>query len=283
MEYNKTSEELEKLYSLGIWPEDPYTDVGMQRFRQALGHMARLVEHEYVQRLLQSRKSVRILDLCAGTGVGGVALAKTLMDQGYSVELHLADLRKSALETGKRFSRDILGVEARVHVVDAREAYRLQGGFDIVLVYGWSAPHFSPWDMARVLASAAEITSDDGVIALEEIDRRLTVFLSKGYRYVLPAAVGEDRVVLDVHAGYDPATGMIKRVTVDLLSGRSVANGFYYWSIAELATLVWLLFRDVDLLELQGLRRVFILGQGPRRALRAQDLAQPRLLVRRPS
>ncbi|HID40895.1 MAG TPA: hypothetical protein EYP33_01935 [Pyrodictium sp.] len=49
--------------------------------------MARLAEHEHICDSC-CRAGVRILD-CAGTGVGGAALAKTLTDQGCNVDYTL--------------------------------------------------------------------------------------------------------------------------------------------------------------------------------------------------
>ena len=92
---------LEELYELGIWPEDPYSEEGKRRFGLALEYMRKLIGHPFIEEV--SRTGVlKVLELCGGTGIGGVAFAKALSEKGVKVDLMITDLRERALEVARR-------------------------------------------------------------------------------------------------------------------------------------------------------------------------------------
>ncbi|MEM3648126.1 MAG: hypothetical protein QW506_03050 [Thermoproteota archaeon] len=68
------SSKLSKFYSLFPWPEDPYSDQGRKRYENALKDMETLVSSKRLQNLVE-KKAVKVLEVCGGTGIGGVALA----------------------------------------------------------------------------------------------------------------------------------------------------------------------------------------------------------------
>ena len=72
---------IEELYAMNIWNTSPYSEFGRKRFREVVGIFDRLMEHDWFRELLRKEK-VRILEICAGAGMGGVALAKALMKRG---------------------------------------------------------------------------------------------------------------------------------------------------------------------------------------------------------
>ena len=278
MDMSGLSEELSRAYSLLGWVEDPYSPSGKQRFEGTLRHMKLLVDHEWVKDLVSGRDVVRILEICSGTGFGGVALAKTLIGEGTEAELLLTDLRRDALKVAEKWGREVLGREIEVSVADAREVHKLGRRFDIALIYGLSTPHFDPWDIARVFASVSEALVDDGIFVIDEADRRYTVFLTRGYKEVLAESASEGRLVVSFHMGYDPLRGLCKRVFADLIKrAEPVTLSMFLWGLAEVASLAWLFFNDVDLVNLGGVR-YFILGREPRRALSPGDLREPALL-----
>ena len=272
---HELSKELSRFYSIFGWPEDPYSVAGKERFKVAIEKMRKLVEHEYLKELVGTKDVIKILELCGGTGIGGVALAKVIKDLGKSVELMVTDLREEALATARRWGSEVLGINVEAEVIDAREVHRLGREFDIALLYGFSTPHFNPWDMVKLLTSTSKVLSNQGVFLVEETDRRYTVFLRTGYKWVLvePRAKGESYVI-SYHADYDVLTGEVHRLfTTTKKPNEFITMSVYFWGVAELATLMWLFFKDVDTLPI--LRTSFIvLGYIPRRILKPEDLKE---------
>lgn len=262
---------LSRFYSVFPWAEDPYSDEGRGRFEGALKDMEVLLGCEALRSLL-GKGEVRVLEVCGGTGIGGAALCRALSSRGVSVDLLVTDLRVEALEVAERFCRET-GCKVRVAAADAREVHALGDEFDLVLMYGGSAPHFSPWDFARFLASASAVLSRGGALALEEVDRLQSVFLSVGYKWTLYEGSRGGKHIVSFHAGYNPRTGMVKRVFWGF-GGEPVEMELHFWSFAELASLVWLFFEDVHFVSL-GRARGFILGVEPRKQLKPGDLGEP--------
>jgi len=56
-------------------------------------HMEALLSSKRLQKLVE-RKGVKVLEVCGGTGIGGIALSKVLADRGISVERARSPLRK---------------------------------------------------------------------------------------------------------------------------------------------------------------------------------------------
>ena len=188
-------------------------------------------------------------------------------------------MRSEALEVAKRWGEEELG-EVETLEADAGELHRLELNPDVVLIYGYSAPHFDPWKMARLLASTAEALGEEGLLILEETDRRYNILYLAGYKDVLPEKVDREAVTLSVHAGYDLRRGTFKRILIDLLKGESITIDLYYWGVADLSGLAWLFFEDVDLLPDPRRRMTgFILARGSRDKLKPIDLSgEPRML-----
>ncbi|MEM2930208.1 MAG: hypothetical protein QW797_05055 [Thermoproteota archaeon] len=80
MSSNTGSTRLSKFYSLFPWPEDPYSEPGRKRYEDALKDMEALISSRMLQNLVE-KKTVKILEACGGTGIGGVALSKVLMSK----------------------------------------------------------------------------------------------------------------------------------------------------------------------------------------------------------
>ena len=209
--------------------------------------------------LISKRKSLFLVDLCGGTGLGGAALARILSERGIEARLLVVDLREDALSRVGEW-----GVEAEVVVHDALELHELGVKADIVLMYGHSAPHFDPWDIVRLLASVAQSVKDDGIFVAEEV-RRIP---SQGLQGAAGRA-GGDALVVSVHGSYDPVRGTVRRICVDLVGGSRAELEAFLWGLAELAAFAWAFFEDVDLLNLDSRgTRCFILARHPRKKLR---------------
>ncbi|RLG37246.1 MAG: SAM-dependent methyltransferase [Thermoproteota archaeon] len=270
---------LSRLYSIWPWPADPWSGEGRARYEEAIKKFQSLLEHEWLSRLVGDRRTVRVLDVCGGTGIGGVALGKVLSSKGLGVELTVVDLRREALEVAERFGTEELG-SVRVEMADATRLWELGLRADLALIYGFSTPHFNPWDMVRLLSSVADSLSDDGVLIVEEVDRTYTIFYLRGYKEWLAEGVGEDRLFVTVHAGYDFRKGVFKRVAVDLLRGVGpIPHEARLWDLAGVMALAWTLFEDVDFVPWERPWSGFILARAPSRKLGSSDFVRvPRAL-----
>ncbi len=94
-----------------------------------------------VQRVAEGKKSISLLDVGAGRGIGGVAFTEVLRDMGIECIVDMVDLRRDALKDAEEFAQE-KGVKARTYVMDALEVYKL-GEYDIVLMYGAILTHFN--------------------------------------------------------------------------------------------------------------------------------------------
>jgi len=141
-----------------------------------------------------------ILDLGAGRGIGGVALARVLSKKGVKSRLVMVDIREDAVRDAARFAQEE-GVRAEVRVMDALEAYQL-GRFDIVLMYSAMLAHFDEWDLPKLFASATCALQDNGVVVIEELDRVYAIFRG-GYRDFIVENTAPESLSVSVHVGYD--------------------------------------------------------------------------------
>ncbi|RLF47525.1 MAG: hypothetical protein DRN20_05855 [Thermoplasmata archaeon] len=188
-------------------------------------------------------------------------------------------MRENALKRAQKFGKKLFGKNFETMVMDARNAHMLGRRFDIVLLYGLSTPHFSPWDIVKLYSSATRCLKNHGIFVVEETDRRLGIFINKGYKWALVESGGvHDRFTMSFHAGYDVLRGMIRRVYFDPANpAKFVPMDIFMWGIAEVAAMAWVFFEDVDLIALENTRH-FILGKRPRKALRDIKLEEPSCL-----
>jgi len=168
-----TPDALEEGYKIALWKDDPWSPEGRERYNSALRKFKKLIEHPWLKNIL-SKEKVSLLDLGAGKGIGGVALAKTLKQHGIEVDLTMVDLRKIAIQDSLLFAHKE-GVKAEAFQMNAIEAHKL-GKFDIVLMYGAILTHFDSWNMPRLFASSAKSLKEDGIIVIEEFDRVHRIF-----------------------------------------------------------------------------------------------------------
>jgi len=255
---------MEKLYSIFPWIEDPFTEEGLKRFQELLSVFKSIIEHSWIRELIGKRRELRIVDLCSGTGIGGIALSKILLGLGYKVDLTLIDLRKSALEKGLEFSRRELGFEPGIIVADMTRELDFEREFDLALMWGYTTPHFNPWNWVKVLVNVNKALKSDGVFLYDETDRHYTIFISGRYEKVFPEEVREDKIVLSIHVSRDYESGFVKKIIVDLESGRKTTMNVYFWDIASSAAFAWLFFEDIDFKPLQTRYRGVLLCRKPR-------------------
>jgi hypothetical protein len=273
------SEPLERLYSLVNWQDDLSTGEGRVRYEQIKGEMRQVAEHEWLRSLLSGREA-KVLDLCGGAGIAGIAMAKVLADTGRGCTLSIVDLREKALEKARLLGRQELGREPETHVLDVRDLRGLPTKHDVALLWGLTTPHFDPWDMMKAMAGVSGVLSDDGVLVIEEVDRVYLRFTQFGYQRVLVESATEDEAVLSLHAGFDIKTGSFRRLTLDLMDGeRRSMDSYYFWGVAPMCQLAWTFFEDVDLIQKDRVRCI-ILAAGPRRRIEPGVFvgSEPRML-----
>lgn len=286
------------------FPEDPRSTLGTQRYQKAVKKFRIVVKHEWFGDIIR-RKKIRILEICSGMGIGGVALAKVLGEKNVDVDLILTDLRDDALKIAKEWGSRKLGKDIEIIKIDAKEIHTLGTKVNIILMYGLSASHFNPWDMIRLLASTSETLVDKGIIIMEESDRIYRIFYQQGYKEVLPERINGKRIIVTAHAGYNMAKGTFDRAVVVLTSeeldaikgylenGRAridlvnrskpVILAYYFWGLAELMAFTWLFFEDVDFIKdpegniMQG----FIVARKPRRKITSTTFVKDPKILRR--
>jgi predicted O-methyltransferase YrrM len=263
---------LRDFYGLKLWPMDPMSIDGRRRFDEAINYFRSMVDHDFIKTLLSGKERVDVLEVCGGTGLGGVALAKVLIERGYNVSLLVTDIREEDLDKVSLWLDDVDMLELRTEACDVLEVHRLGRVFDMVLMYGESTPHFSPWDMVRLLSSISSVVSDDGVFILEDVDRRYNIFYLMKYKDVISGESRDKGVYLDMHVGYDAVRGVFKRsfITLPALKG-PINMELYFWGVAELGALMWLYFSDIDIVRHD--RLYFIVGRYPRRRFHPEDLS----------
>jgi len=171
-----TADNLEKGYSIASWKDDPWSPEGRERYETALKEFSILLNHPWFEDILEKNK-VSILDIGAGKGMGGVALAKALKETNdvNEVKLTMIDLRDTALKDALCFAKEEIH-SAKVHKLDATKAHTL-GKFDIVLMYGVILVHFNSWNLMRLFSSATQALEEKGVIIVEEMDRTHILFI----------------------------------------------------------------------------------------------------------
>ncbi|AEM38115.1 Methyltransferase type 12 [Pyrolobus fumarii 1A] len=268
---------LEKAYRIVDWGDNPWSYKGKERYLRAIREFERLASHPWLAELLNN-DSLSILDVGAGRGIGGVALAKVLMRRSVKVKLVMVDLREDAIEDARRFAREE-NVEAEAYVMDALDAYKL-GRFDIVLMYGAILAHFNEWDMPRLFASAANALKDDGVIIIEEMDRVDMIF-RKGFKEIIVENTDLEQLSISFHVRYDLITGSYYRAFVRLKDFEATILPLNFRSIAHIASTLWLFTKDVDIIPTEEESLYFVLGKEPRRAINPEGLMEDPTILKR--
>jgi SAM-dependent methyltransferase len=248
-------ESLKKIYKLFRWPED-LSKEGKERYERALEEFGKIISHRWIEEVLR-RGRVRIVDICSGTGVGGIALAKRVVELGRDAELTFVDLREDALEKAVEFSR-AAGIEAEALVADARELYKSGIEADIAILWGLSTPHFNPIDLVKLYGSVSTILRD-GVFIVEEVDR---FTMMTGYKDFLLERYDERGPVFTAHYDHDPLTGYTTRII--LTKDGTHPMHVYFWDIASSIALSWIFFEDVDFMR-RGAYSGYILAHKPRK------------------
>ncbi len=260
-------EYLERLYRVFPWAEDPSMAEGLRRYQDTVSEFKGILGHEWFKGLTGGRRELKVVDLCSGAGIGGVALARVLMDLGVRVSLTLVDLRRESLDKAAEFGWRELGFRPEVLIYDVLELDEagFEAMFDVALMWGLTTPHFSPWEWVRVLANVSKLLVDDGLFMYDETDRTYVISYLVGYKDVLPELVEKDRVVLTIHKGREFKSGYFNRLALNLITMEREEMNVYFWDLASSATFTWVFFSDVDYIPARRPYLGVIIGRGPRR------------------
>ncbi len=238
---------LERLYRVIGWTEDIDTPEGRKRLQESIEKMGKVINHPSIQELILGKDKITIIDVCSGKGIGFIALAKAILQKhDVRIEIIAVDLRQSALEKAEKYAEEELGIKIKTYVHDVARLWELGVSADIGLLYGFSTPHFNPYDMVRLAAGMASILGSKGAFLVEEADRIYSTCQRTGYKDVIPDYVDENKVVLSIEAGREPLKGINRRLIIDLISGNRVMSEFRLWDIAGTASILWCFFRHVD-------------------------------------
>ena len=278
-----SSQELSRIYNLLGWPGNPYTREGRARYEATVKEAGKIISHEWISATLRGRDSVKVLDVCGGSGIAGAAFAKVLKERGVKPEVIVIDLREDALSVARRFIEEEVGIKPETLALDVTRMHDANLNADLTVLWGLSTSHFSPWDLMKVVSGIASNLVADGVLVIEEFDRHSGIFLTNRYQHVMPELVGEGKVTVSVHEGRDPITGYVSRVLVNLMSGEAVKLRVYFWDIASTAAITWAFFKDVDFIQGKSGVHGYVLAKWPREALRPEDVggSEPTMLKRR--
>ncbi|MGQ4892969.1 MAG: hypothetical protein ACP6IP_10890 [Candidatus Njordarchaeia archaeon] len=276
------SENLQNFYSVYKFPEDIETEVGSKRFELLKKDFKRILEHEWLKEILNNKDTVSFVDICSGKGMGAFALANALKETGKKFEAYMVDARCDALKHAEKTAAEKFGFKPKTICSNILEADNLPTNQDIVIMVGKSAPHFSPWDMIKLLFTASEMLSENGILILDEGDRIYSILVKSGYRDFLIEYVDEKNAVATIHKGYNWKTGMFTRAAYNLFNPTKIVFAdVYFWSLSELMALAWLFFQDIDFIKESESRYAsgFILAKQPRKRIKKEDIDKtPKIL-----
>ncbi|WP_456396043.1 class I SAM-dependent methyltransferase [Thermococcus sp.] len=227
---------LEELYRYERGYMEPNNEGARERFKQLVGFF----------KTLNLPMEGRVLDLCAGTGIAGVALAKAAGAEA----LTLVDVREEDLERHAEWLR-MAGISPEVRLVrgDVREIAELVEEHDVALLFGNTMVHFDPFDAVRIFAGVALRLSDGGVFLIEDTDRVYRILYALGYKEFFVESRGEGYALASVHEGYDIGKGVFKRSYYLLPGFRKVGEfNFHHWDLATQLAIGKIFFWEAELM-----------------------------------
>lgn len=227
---------LEELYRYLHWRMDSEDERAVLRFRRIVEVFEKLKN----KGLLPDKP--RVLDICAGTGIAGVAMAKAANAKALTV----LDAREEDLEKVEKWIEIAdLDLKPDIIVGDARNVAELADEHDIALLWGLTMPHFDAFDAVKLFAGVASILSDDGMFLLEESDRVYEIFYRVGYKDMLVETRTDEYTPISVHEGYDPIRGVFKRTYYKLPGFEKVTEQEHrLWDLASQLSLGSIFFRE---------------------------------------
>ncbi|CAB49184.1 class I SAM-dependent methyltransferase [Pyrococcus abyssi] len=230
---------LEELYKYLRWRMDPEDKRAVERFHRIVEVFEKLKDSKLIS-------GSRVLDICAGTGIAGVALAKVLNAK----KLTVLDVRREDLDKVEKWM-EVAGIDVEVEKIvgDAKKVGELVEEHDVAVLFGLTMPHFNAFDAVKLFAGVASILSENGVFILEETDRVYGIMYLVGYKDFLVETKGKDYTLISVHEGYDPVKGVFKRTYYKLPGFEKVSEEEHrLWDLASQLALGSIFFKDYKLI-----------------------------------
>ena len=231
---------LKELYRYLQWRMDPDDERAILRFHRIVEAFEKLNEKGLLP------KAPRVLDLCAGTGIAGVAMAKATNAKALTV----LDAREGDLKKVEKWT-EIAGLNLKPEIVvgDAREVAKLVGKHDVAILWGLTMPHFDAFDAVKLFANVALTLSDDGIFLLEEADRIYGIFYQVGYKDMLVEAKSDEYTLISLHEGYDPIRGVFKRTYYKLPGFEKISEQEHrLWDLASQLALGSVFFKEYQVI-----------------------------------
>jgi ubiquinone/menaquinone biosynthesis C-methylase UbiE len=229
---------LEELYRYLDWRMNPADERARERFERITEFFESISD--------RLPHGGRVLDICAGTGVAGVALAKATDAKLLTV----LDARKDDLDLAKEWLKTA-GINPELKLVqgDAREVANLVGEHDVAVLWGYTMPHFDPFDAVKLFANVASILSDEGVFIIEDMDRVYWILYRAGYKKFLIEGRRENYTIASMHQGYDFVRGTFKRGYYILPGLKKISDvDTHYWDLATQLAIGGVFFKEAELI-----------------------------------
>ena len=222
---------------------NPYSEQGYRHYIRSLEVMEYITKHQFVKELLDKRE-IKILDLCGGCGIGSTALAtvilKRLTDKHISITI--VDIRNEALSIAKKWAKERLGIDVETIMLNALEIHKLKRKYDIVLLYGNSISHFSPWDSLILFSTLSDIITDKGIVIIENVDVGSLLLL--GYKHIWT----EKGPVVNIHTSYDLLKGTCNRLCMAIGKSKKGRVSLHFWYTASLGALLYCFFKELSIM-----------------------------------
>ncbi|AJC72332.1 SAM-dependent methyltransferase [Thermococcus guaymasensis DSM 11113] len=230
------------LYDYMRVPMDPSSEHAQRRY----GAIKKFFDWALKEELVPRKRELRVLDLCAGTGIAGAALCETLHEWGIKGSLTLVDKRGEDLSLVKNWlsrEEEVTGI-----VGDCLTELPKLRDFDVALLWGHSMAHFNPFQAAKLFRSVAEVLNPGGIFLIEETNNFERLFYRGRYRSPYVEVKSDEWALLSLDEGYSR-----KRDTITI--------GFYripnwelvertelrFWDLAGIAGMLSMAFEKVGI------------------------------------
>ncbi|NJD99112.1 class I SAM-dependent methyltransferase [Thermococcus sp. LS1] len=226
---------LKEFYRHFRWWMEPKDVRAVQRFHS----IVRFFEGQEVN-------ASSVLDLCAGTGIAGVAVAKALS----ASKLTLVEARDEDLKRVTEWL-EIASINPELNLIagDVLTLPTLVDKHDVAVLWGHTMPHFDPFEVVRLFAGVAVVLSEDGTFFIEETDRISRFLYHSNYKNFLVEAKTEEYTLVSLHEGYDVRRGIEKRGYYRLPGFEKVTEmELRAWDLASQLALGKIFFKDAELI-----------------------------------
>ncbi len=247
----ENNEGLNRLYNTGFWIMRPDDEKGIERFNEILKIFEEAIKSYTPFKSLLRENKIKILDLAGGTGIAGVALAKTLFDNGINSILTVIDARIDDLKYVEKWVEhcNLLGkLSFRFINGDVRHIDTLvKENYDIALIWGSSMPHFSVNDYLMILSGLSQRSSEKSLLWIEQGDLIGKIMLNNQYLNTIFTLLNDNgEGIINLHASYDPIKGVVKRCYYKVPSFQFIGCiQTRYWDVSSLMGYAKIFYKTV--------------------------------------